>query len=532
MKFKALTFALLIAAITGNLALAQTKAEMQQRINEAVLQVYADELAKDPTNYELLNSRANQYFLNGDYLRALDDINLAIKYTPDKQKEMLFEEYMLRSKIYALRDDTEKQLADLIIANRLDPSSVNCLGLYGQACYDLERYDDAEMCYLRILRIAPTNYDAMAGLARVEVMRKNYGKAVEHADKAVKLFSAEPMVYINRAEILTMTEQYQDAAQDRISALSVGNRNEEAIEMLTDLANVQYDAVIAALNNSIDKAPRVGMFYYVKAGIAMNHNHFAEAEKSLQTIIDNKLYDYHGIYADLAESQCHLCIYAKAMSNIVKAIEATNSRAEYFITKAKIQNALGRTDNALATLAAVAEANPNHVPTTKLQALLKIEKQDYKGAVTDLNMAVLNSPEDASLLVLRGWLYKYKLDNKKLGQADFENALMQTDDITSLHGFALHELGRDNEAIEWAQKIIDASPLPGGEAYFNAATLYCALKNSDKAFEYLTKALANGFGSRYRVKADEHPVASLAEIRLDERFDTLLKQYAKVFEAN
>ena len=53
----------------------------QQRIMDAVMQVYADELKKNPNDFAVLYSRANQYFVNGDYKSALDDVNAALRVT-------------------------------------------------------------------------------------------------------------------------------------------------------------------------------------------------------------------------------------------------------------------------------------------------------------------------------------------------------------------------------------------------------------------------------------------------------------------
>ena len=211
--------------------------DLKKRINEAVMNVYNEEISRNPNDYESLCGRANQYFVNGDYLRALDDVERAIRLTPANQKDLRFEELMLRAKIYDVRGDREKRLADLYAANNIDPAHINCLGLLAEANCEMEHYDDAEQCFQRIIRLQPNNYDALAGLARIEVKRKNFGKAAEYVDRAVKLYPAEPAVFINRAEVLIMMEQYQSAAQDLISALSVGKNNKEAIESLAAMSD-------------------------------------------------------------------------------------------------------------------------------------------------------------------------------------------------------------------------------------------------------------------------------------------------------
>ena len=509
---------------------AQNNASIKQQINEAVLKVYNEELDKNPDDYFTLNGRANQYFLNGDYLRALDDINRAIKLTPEKDADTRYEEFMLRAKIYDARGDQEKRLADLYEANRIDPTRINCLGLLAETNYELLRYDDAEQCFQRILRIQPNNYEALAGLGRIEVKRQNFGKAAEYVDRAVKLYSAEPMVYINRAEVLIMMEQYEPAAQDLISALSVGTNNQDAIEALSAMSDVQYDAVIAALNNSISKAPRNGMFYYLAAQIAMSHNHFADAEYYLNLINSNKLFEYHGIYNDQAKAQYALGRYNDALTTIGVAIRADDSIADYYVTRGKIQRAMTLNDDAERTLRFAIALNADNQDALVEQALNFIAENKNDEALSSLNVAILNNSELAEALMLRAWLYRNRLSKDDLAKRDYALVLMLNDDITSLRGFALHELGRDEEAIAWAAKIVDDGILPGGEAYYVAAAVCAACGNNDKAYSYLSSALANGYGNYHNLTTSDHPVVTVASLK-GEKMDALLKQYAQMFVA-
>ena len=522
--------AMIVAVVCAVAANAQNSASIKQQINEAVLKVYNEELDKNPDDYFTLNGRANQYFLNGDYLRALDDIDRAIKLTPEKDTETRYEEFMLRAKIYDARGDQEKRIADLYEANRIDPTRINCLGLLAEANYGLLRYDDAEQCYQRILRIQPNNYEALAGLGRIEVQRQNFGKASEYVDRAVKLYQAEPMVYINRAEVLIMMEQYEAAAQDLISALSVGTNNQDAIEALTAMSDVQYDAVIAALNNSISKAPRNGMFYYLAAQIAMSHNHFADAEYYLNIINTNRLFEYHGIYNDQAKAQYALGRYNDALTTIGVAIRADDSIADYYVTRGKIQRAMTLNEDADRTLRFATTLDATNADAIVEQAINYIAENKNEEALSALNMAIVDNSELAEALILRAWLYRYRLEKDDLAKRDYAHVLMLNDDITSLRGFALHELARDEEALAWAAKIVEDGILPGGQAYYVAAAVCAACGNKDKAYTYLSSALANGYGNYHNLTTADHPVVNVASLK-GEKMDALLKQYEKAFVA-
>lgn len=504
--------------------------DMKRRINEVVMNVYNEELQKNPNDYESLCGRANQYFINGDYLRALDDVERAIKYTPANEKDLRFEELMLRAKIYDVRGDQEKRLLDLYAANNIDPTHVNCLGLLAEANYNLKHYDDAEPCYQRILRIQPNNYDAMAGLARIEVMRKNFGKAAEYVDRAVKLYPAEPAVFVNRAEVLIMMEQYQSAAQDLISALSVGKDNQDVIESLIMLSDVHYDAVIDALNNSISKAPRNGLFYYIASQVAMGHNHFADAEFYFQTINANKLYEYHGIYADLARAQYSLGKYKEALENINIAIRAFDSEPAYCVTRAMIQRAMGDNKSALASAKMALATNADYVPAFIEQAYDNIALGDNDAALVSLNMAMVNDSESSEALLLRAWLFGNRMNKPADAKRDYARVLLKDDNISSLRGFALLALDRKDEAAKWAEDIIKNGVLPGGNAYYVAAALTSMAGDKTKALGYVASALANGYGNYHNLTRFDNPIMNISALQGDE-LNTLLKQNASVFKA-
>ena len=96
MKLKNILF-LGLGMMSSSMLYAQTQ-PLNSVVN-TVMAIYAAELENNPSDYNLLYARANQYMLNGDYNNALADINNALKYTKRSDKELFYEEYMLRTKI-------------------------------------------------------------------------------------------------------------------------------------------------------------------------------------------------------------------------------------------------------------------------------------------------------------------------------------------------------------------------------------------------------------------------------------------------
>ena len=141
-------FVCLLMALSVKL---NAQSSSQQKIMEAVMQVYDEELKKNPNDYAVLYSRANQYLLNGELQKALDDVNAALKVTTRDDMAMLVDEYLLRAKIYTAMGKPAESLADLQEANRLSPSSPNVLKMLAEAYYQTGDYANAKKMFLVIV---------------------------------------------------------------------------------------------------------------------------------------------------------------------------------------------------------------------------------------------------------------------------------------------------------------------------------------------------------------------------------------------
>ena len=88
-------------------------------------------------------------------------------------------------------------------------------------------------------------------------------------------------------------------------------------------------------------------------------------------------------------------------------------------------------------------------------------------------------------------------------------------------------VNRNEEALKTYEKAFEAGSPPGantrGVAYYNMACAYTRLKQTDKAFEMLNKAVDEGFVNRQTFETD----TDLAPLRADARFQTLLARLPK-----
>ena len=160
---------LLIAVLCSMTAMAQDGDVLfRDKITDAVMKVYDDQLAKDPNDYNTLFARAQQHFYNGEYTAAITDVNQAMLLTPKTDKELRFDEHILRARISDARQDYAGALADLRLAQDLQPKSLACTDLIAKINLRAGNLNAAEKAFKTILRSESMNYDAMFGLAQVE----------------------------------------------------------------------------------------------------------------------------------------------------------------------------------------------------------------------------------------------------------------------------------------------------------------------------------------------------------------------------
>lgn len=498
-------------------------------MTKAVLDVYNQELAENPEDYNVLFRRAHLYYGQNQYLRALSDIDDAIRHTPQSDKDMLSQEYSLRANIYLMSEDIEKALSDITKAYECDPTSYSLLYQKANIEYQLGNYTAAKEDFRRLQRQHNRSLESLIGLARVAVKENNLGLANEYVDQAVAMYPAESEAYIRRASVRGLLGNNTGAVDDLLLALSIDRNNSKAISEIVKMSNSDYNAVISGLSNAISQAPEVGMFYYIRAIIAQAHYRYAAAISDFNTIIDKKLYNYHGIHGSLAECYYALCDYKKALDEINYAIGSTSDNAGYYITSSKIHLAMG--DNIAATEVALLASSkaPGSNKAIIQKGLCYIATRQFDEASNCFGEAVINDAEEPSNYIIRGWILSKDMKRNDEGSTFLTRATelnYEESDIRSLKGFALLALGLDEDARKWADGTVpNLANDVDGSAHYLAACLYSQLGDQDKAIEMMEQSLLKGYSNIYNWRKENTANINVSPLRSDARFDNLLQKY-------
>lgn len=528
MKFKyILASALMSVSLTS---LAQSKVE--NPITKAMMEVYQQELDADPQNYEVYFRRANEYYNLSQYLRALSDINEAIKYTPDTETDLLFQEYTLRANIYIMTDKAEDALADLIRACQLDPTSLTALYLKANTELELGKYAEAKNDFQKLQRNDPRNLEALFGLARIAVKENNLGLANEYVDQAVTFEPSNSTAYFQRANVKKMMGNNTGAVDDLIIAISIDKENTSALSRLVAMSNEDYNAVITGLTSAMQQAPAVGMFVYLRAIIAMSHYRYKAAIDDFHTIIDENLYNYHGIYGSLAECLFGLGKYQEALTEVNQAMSMTPENGQYYILRAKIRRAMGDYDRALESADAALEKLPS-APLALLEKGLCLESEKkYRDASSIIGEAIMDEPNNPVFYLIRANLLSNYLKESGAARTLYERILdldYPDNSVKSYKGFAYMKLNKRADAISWIESILSNTKDVDGSINYVAACLYAQMGNKEKAFDCMERSLENGYANYYDWTLYDDSVVSVDPIRKESRFKALLEQYNYLF---
>lgn len=512
---------------------AAAQSGIQNPITQAVLRVYEEELQANPRDYNILLSRADEYFRHGEYFRALPDVDKVIEYAPAAETDVLLRAHILRGGIYNQTKRPDLALPDLVKAVELAPDSYSALYQLANTQYTLENYPAAKLSFQKLERLNNRMPEAYIGLARVAVKENNLGTANDMLAQAVNLDPNNAETYVRRASVRRQMGDHNGAVDDLILALSTDNKNDRAMTELLEYGNTNYPAAMAGLSNAIIQAPRVGMFRYIRAVVAQAHFHYLAAIEDYQTILDEKLYTYHGIYASIAECQFCLGDYEKALYNIDYALGMIRDNSDHFVLRSKILRALKRNEEAVEAAASALAVNRNNNDALAEMALAYTAIGNYDEASNLLGEAILNDAENPRFPMLRAWLYKNCLKKDSAADQLYTNVSemdhFYIDNPRSLKGFALLFLGDKEQATRWMNNIIDTVKDYDGLIHYYGACFYAQAGDPDKALECTSKALELGYANYHNWTEAIDAGINVGELRDDLRFLNLLSRYNSIF---
>lgn len=513
----------------SGLAQAPSSAEF----NQAVMQAYDEMLRENYKDYETYFRRADAYYNSGDYLKALTDLDSAVKYAPNTDTETLYAIYALRAECYVELKRYSQALPEATQALKYDALSTPMLQLRGNIEYELGQYAEAKTDFNKLLRMQPRSQEAYFGLAMVAAKENNIGLAQDYMQKAVALAPDRSNTYVRSAKVRQNIGDYNGAVDDLLVAIATDSSDHEALPALVMLADGNYTAVMTGLSGAIRQAPRNPLFYYLRGSIAAAHFHYTAAIDDFKHIIDEQLYDYSGIYCALAECYYHLCDWQSALDNsdaAIASMESADDSAHYYTVRARILRAMKQTDKALAAINRALDFNCDDTDAIVEKALILTDKKEATEASALLGEVVMSEPYNPMPYMLRAWVLNDFLNQQTAAKALYARVidldLDYADRAVSLLGFAQLFDGKTAQGIAWIDAIL-AQPDYDGRNHYYGACFYAWAGRTDKALECAEAALKSGYANYYDWLTNADGRINVLPLRDDARFNALIERYRK-----
>lgn len=516
-----IALALALSALAGNAQDLQSNP-----VTQAIMQTYDRLIREDPTDYEPYYRRAADLYRMDQYLRALSDINDAIRLTPADLTETRFDELVLRANIYLMTERPAEALADFDSALALNPTHFNTIHQKANTDLTLGNYAAAKAGYQRMQGLSSRSPEALFGLARVAIKERNYGQASDYADQAVQLNSGESSVYVTRSNIRQELGNNNGAVEDLIAALSI-DANNRALSELLEMGHRDYPATITALSEAIKQAPNVEMFRYLRAQVAMLNYHYRDAIADFNTLIEGNQ-SSPGIYGAMAECHYALGNYAQAAADIEYAISSDPKTADHYITLAKVRRAQWRPEDALAAAEKALELQPSNGMAMEQKSLALVDLKRYDDASTAIGEALMTEGDRPMYLLIRGWILNDYLNQPGAAKTYYKRAIDIADTTDPLIDFAQLFDGHNAEAKILIESQIAAKQ---GDPYtlYLACCLAAQSGDTASAISYMERALKAGYANYHDWTRTDDARVNVAPIRDEKQFNELLTQYKSIF---
>ena len=469
---------------------------------------------KDNAAAHLLIARIHYRYDN--YGAALSSVESALKYAGKKDKVTLSNAYCLRGLVYSELHKDDLAIKDFNQAIKTKPDDDSLYESRAQFYYSRGLYDLSDKDYLKIQQLDPSSVMSYMGLGRNNIARKEFYKAIEQFDYLEMLYSNYSSVYSFRAEAYAGLKKWREFSDNIISALEIDG-DDKAFYLMRNKADTAYVYLTTKLKAKSVLEPNRSYWPYC-IGIVN------ESAEKYNTAIDYYKKAMKIDPSDMTANRISYCYqdlgdWNQAIAYIDKAIEIDSTKTRYYLTKANWENEAGLVAEAIADMDYYISKNPEDDWAFYRRGWFKDHSGDVDGAIDDYSTSLAMDPDYAYAYMNRGVLYR-DLGRMDEAKVDFEMVL-QLDTLAednSCRQYALFYLGREAEAFDWMQKMLEKDKKGN---YYDAACLYSLAGKGEEAVGFLRKAFETGYRRFAHVERDR----DLKSIRTLDSYKSLMEEY-------
>ena len=496
---------------------------------DQALKLLSDQIKSTPDNVECWLLMCRIYRNQKEYGRAMSSVNEAIRVNKPKKSGFVNSTlYWWKSSVYDDMDNNEQEIEwlkkALDAARKDNKENVQNISFdLGQAYYEAKKYDESDAVYRQMVKEDETDQAAMTGLARNMIQRENYAGAVRMLDASQKYGDDYSETYRFRSDAYDKMGETDKAIDD---ALLWFEKDEDAYDSaIIKLMMKHRTYAIAKAKTSMKSSDSKDAWRVLLLSIYEEAGEYENAIKEYDALEEDYGKDEF-IYAHRADCYNKLGLTDMALSEIEKAIEL---EADYsnICSKGGILRTAGRYAEAIEVFDQAIEVDPLYAFAYYSKGWCHELSGDDDKAMECYDLGIDLDKEYAYIYLMRGQIHLKRGDKNK-AEEDF-NTVLQLDTVVtdgSCRQYALHFLGRDDEADEWMQKLIDDEPYDMGH-YYDKACLYSRMGRTDEAVKALETALEMGYCAFPHIENDD----DMDAIRGRDDFRALIVKYKEKLAA-
>ena len=496
---------------------------------DQALKLLSDQIKSTPDNVECWLLMCRIYRNQKEYGRAMSSVNEAIRVNKPKKSGFVNSTlYWWKSSVYDDMDNNEQEIEwlkkALDAARKDNKENVQNISFdLGQAYYEAKKYDESDAVYRQMVKEDETDQAAMTGLARNMIQRENYAGAVRMLDASQKYGDDYSETYRFRSDAYDKMGETDKAIDD---ALLWFEKDEDAYDSaIIKLMMKHRTYAIAKAKTSMKSSDSKDAWRVLLLSIYEEAGEYENAIKEYDALEEDYGKDEF-IYAHRADCYNKLGLTDMALSEIEKAIEL---EADYsnICSKGGILRTAGRYAEAIEVFDQAIEVDPLYAFAYYSKGWCHELSGDDDKAMECYDLGIDLDKEYAYIYLMRGQIHLKRGDKIKADE-DF-NTVLQLDTVVtdgSCRQYALHFLGRDDEADEWMQKLIDDEPYDMGH-YYDKACLYSRMGRTDEAVKALETALEMGYCAFPHIENDD----DMDAIRGRDDFRALIVKYKEKLAA-
>ncbi len=191
---------------------------------DRAIQDYDQAIRLDPSFALAFSSRGLAYYKKGDYDRAIQDFDQAIRLNPDYALA-----FASRGEAYDKKGDRDRAMQDYDQAIQLDPNDSMTFNNRGCTYFTKGKYDRAIQDYVQAIRLDPSNSLAFGNRASAYGEKGEYDRAFQDFDQAIRLDPNYAEAFYNRGSVELKIGDYNRAILDFDQAIRLKPNYSEAI---------------------------------------------------------------------------------------------------------------------------------------------------------------------------------------------------------------------------------------------------------------------------------------------------------------